>query len=120
MTTKWQIPTIYWDELVFDEIGCYTYWSVHLSFVQPAEYEPPFFASTAYEDSSPWVREPLKMNVGHVDSNYYRLAIKVWSRLLSVPVDLDALNSVNINYSSSKSFQGGNWCSRKCGATKMF
>lgn len=80
--------------------------SVHLSFVQPAEYEPPFFVSTAYEDSTPWIREPLKMNVGHVDSKYYRLSIKVWTRLLSVPVDLDALNSENINYSSSKSFPG--------------
>lgn len=61
------------------------------------------------------------MNVGHVDSKYYRLSIKVWTRLLLVPADLDALNLENINYSSSKTFQRGNWCStRKCGATKMF
>lgn len=64
------------------------------------------------------------MNVGHVDSKYYRLSIKVWTRLLSVPADLDALNSENINYSSSKSFQTGvlleNVVLLKCSSRKNF
>lgn len=47
------------------------------SFVQPADYEPPFFTSNTNDEPTVWSREPLKMNVGHVDSKHYKLGVKV-------------------------------------------
>ncbi|KAJ4961594.1 hypothetical protein NE237_021504 [Protea cynaroides] len=50
--------------------------------VTPADYEPPFFRScTEQEANSSWVKKPLKMEVGHVNSKHFVLALKVKSVL---------------------------------------
>ncbi|XP_077228642.1 DNA-binding HORMA family protein [Tasmannia lanceolata] len=50
--------------------------------VTPADYEPPFFRScTEQEASNPWTKNPLKMEVGNVNSKHFVLALKVKSVL---------------------------------------
>ncbi|KAK2969300.1 hypothetical protein RJ640_030841, partial [Escallonia rubra] len=50
--------------------------------VTPADYEPPFFRScTEQEAYNPWTKNPLKMEVGNVNSKHFVLALKVKSVL---------------------------------------
>ncbi|XAR48175.1 hypothetical protein NMG60_11030910 [Bertholletia excelsa] len=50
--------------------------------VTPADYEPPFFRScTEQEAHNPWTKNPLKMEVGNVNSKHFVLALKVKSVL---------------------------------------
>ncbi|XP_051121256.1 meiosis-specific protein ASY1 [Andrographis paniculata] len=50
--------------------------------VTPADYEPPFFRSCTEEEAyNPWTRNPLKMEVGKVNSKHLVLALKVKSVL---------------------------------------
>ncbi|KAL3835691.1 hypothetical protein ACJIZ3_010427 [Penstemon smallii] len=50
--------------------------------VTPMDYEPPFFrGSTEEEAHNPWTRNPLKMEVGNVNSKHLVLALKVKSVL---------------------------------------
>jgi hypothetical protein len=52
--------------------------TVYLSFMQPADYEPPFFRGCSEEEANhPWVKNPLKMEVGNVNSKHFVLALKV-------------------------------------------
>ncbi|RYQ82952.1 hypothetical protein Ahy_B10g101552 [Arachis hypogaea] len=50
--------------------------------VTPADYEPPFFRGCSeVEAYHPWVKNPLKMEVGNVNSKHFVLALKVRSVL---------------------------------------
>lgn len=49
-----------------------------LSTLQPADYEPPFFRGCTEEEAhNPWTKNPLKMEVGNVNSKHLVLALKV-------------------------------------------
>jgi hypothetical protein len=46
--------------------------------LQPADYEPPFFRGCTEEEAhNPWTKNPLKMEVGNVNSKHLVLALKV-------------------------------------------
>ncbi|CAN4075595.1 unnamed protein product [Withania somnifera] len=50
--------------------------------VTPADYEPPFFRCCTDKDSlNPWMKNPLKLEVGNVNSKHLVLALKVKSVL---------------------------------------
>lgn len=50
--------------------------------VTPMDYEPPFFRSCTEEEThNPWTKNPLKMEVGKVNSRHLVLALKVKSVL---------------------------------------
>ncbi|QCE13096.1 meiosis-specific protein HOP1 [Vigna unguiculata] len=50
--------------------------------VTPADYEPPFFRGCTGEEAyHPWEKNPLKMEVGNVNSKHFVLALKVKSVL---------------------------------------
>ncbi|XP_040374330.1 meiosis-specific protein ASY1 isoform X1 [Rosa chinensis] len=50
--------------------------------VTPVDYEPPFFrCCTEEETHNPWTKNPLKMEVGNVNSKHLVLALKVKSVL---------------------------------------
>ncbi|KAK9267531.1 hypothetical protein L1049_009959 [Liquidambar formosana] len=50
--------------------------------VTPVDYEPPFFRGCAEEEAhNPWMKNPLKMEVGNVNSKHFVLALKVKSVL---------------------------------------
>ncbi|GER56389.1 ASYNAPTIC 1 family protein [Striga asiatica] len=50
--------------------------------VTPMDYEPPFFRGCTEEEAhNPWTGNPLKMEVGKVNSKHLVLALKVKSRL---------------------------------------
>ncbi|KAK7306363.1 hypothetical protein VNO77_44297 [Canavalia gladiata] len=50
--------------------------------VTPAEYEPPFFRGCSDEEAyHPWTKNPLKMEVGNVNSKHFVLTLKVKSVL---------------------------------------
>ncbi|KAK7275541.1 hypothetical protein RIF29_16660 [Crotalaria pallida] len=50
--------------------------------VTPADYEPPFFRGCTDEEAyHPWSKNPLKMEVGNVNSKHFVLALKVKSVL---------------------------------------
>lgn len=49
-----------------------------LLVVQPADYEPPFFRGCTEEEAlNPWTKNPLKSEVGNVNSKHLVLALKV-------------------------------------------
>lgn len=49
--------------------------------LQPVDYEPPFFrCCTEEETRNPWTKNPLKMEVGNVNSKHLVLALKVRNR----------------------------------------
>ncbi|KAK6281801.1 hypothetical protein POUND7_015626 [Theobroma cacao] len=49
---------------------------------QPLDYEPPFFRGCTEEEAhNPWTKNPLKMEVGNVNSKHFVLALKVKSVL---------------------------------------
>ncbi|OWM89762.1 hypothetical protein CDL15_Pgr024510 [Punica granatum] len=49
---------------------------------EPADYEPPFFRGCSEEEAyNPWTKNPLKMEVGNVNSKHFVLALKVKSVL---------------------------------------
>uniref|UniRef100_A0A2N9H7Q6 HORMA domain-containing protein n=1 Tax=Fagus sylvatica TaxID=28930 RepID=A0A2N9H7Q6_FAGSY len=48
----------------------------------PVDYEPPFFRGCTEEEArNPWIKNPLKMEVGNVNSKHLVLALKVKSVL---------------------------------------
>jgi hypothetical protein len=50
--------------------------------VTPADYEPPFFRVCSDKEAhNPWTKDPLKMEVGNVNSKHFVLALKVKSVL---------------------------------------
>lgn len=50
--------------------------------VTPADYEPPFFRGCTEEEAhNPWNKNPLKMEVGNVNSKHFVLSLKVKSVL---------------------------------------
>ncbi|KAL3338555.1 hypothetical protein AABB24_027603 [Solanum stoloniferum] len=50
--------------------------------VTPTDYEPPFFRGCTDEEAfNPWMKNPLKLEVGNVDSKHFVLALKVKSVL---------------------------------------
>lgn len=50
--------------------------------VTPADYEPPFFKSCSEAEAhNPWTKNPLRMEVGNVNSKFFALALKVKSVL---------------------------------------
>ncbi|KAK7311986.1 hypothetical protein RJT34_10503 [Clitoria ternatea] len=50
--------------------------------VTPADYEPPFFKGCSDEEAyHPWAKNPLRMEVGNVNSKHFVLALKVKSVL---------------------------------------
>ncbi|KAH9708217.1 Meiosis-specific protein ASY1 [Citrus sinensis] len=50
--------------------------------VTPVDYEPPFFRCCSEEEAhNPWTKNPLKMEVGNVNSKHFVLALKVKSVL---------------------------------------
>ncbi|XP_055802661.1 meiosis-specific protein ASY1-like [Solanum dulcamara] len=50
--------------------------------VTPADYEPPFFRGCTDEEAlNPWMKNPLKLEVGNVNSKHFVLALKVKSVL---------------------------------------
>ncbi|XP_030960570.1 meiosis-specific protein ASY1 [Quercus lobata] len=50
--------------------------------VTPADYEPPFFKGCTEEEArNPWTKNPLRMEVGNVNSKHLVLALKVKSVL---------------------------------------
>ncbi|KAH9708218.1 Meiosis-specific protein ASY1 [Citrus sinensis] len=49
---------------------------------KPVDYEPPFFRCCSEEEAhNPWTKNPLKMEVGNVNSKHFVLALKVKSVL---------------------------------------
>lgn len=57
-------------------------WKMHVHFgllpLQPADYEPPFFKGCTEEEArNPWTKNPLRMEVGNVNSKHLVLALKV-------------------------------------------
>ncbi|XP_058099742.1 meiosis-specific protein ASY1 [Magnolia sinica] len=50
--------------------------------VTPSDYEPPFFRTCSEQEANnPWMKSPLKMEVGNVNSKHFVLALKVKSVL---------------------------------------
>ncbi|EPS68759.1 hypothetical protein M569_06008 [Genlisea aurea] len=50
--------------------------------ITPTDYEPPFFKGCSEEEAlNPWTKNPLKMEVGKVNSKHFVLALKVKSVL---------------------------------------
>ncbi|XP_071715986.1 meiosis-specific protein ASY1-like [Rutidosis leptorrhynchoides] len=50
--------------------------------VTPADYEPPFFRGCTKEEThNAWTKNPLKMDVGNVNSKHFVLSLKVKSML---------------------------------------
>ncbi|TMW85558.1 hypothetical protein EJD97_022961 [Solanum chilense] len=50
--------------------------------ITPADYEPPFFRGCTDEEAlNPWMKNPLKLEVGNVNSKHFVLALKVKSVL---------------------------------------
>ncbi|XP_071691667.1 meiosis-specific protein ASY1-like [Rutidosis leptorrhynchoides] len=50
--------------------------------VTPADYEPPFFRGCTLEEThNAWTKNPLKMDVGNVNSKHFVLSLKVKSML---------------------------------------
>ncbi|KAI3886008.1 hypothetical protein MKX03_003589 [Papaver bracteatum] len=49
--------------------------------VTPIDYEPPFFRGSEQEANHPWLKNPLKMEIGNVTSQHFVLALKVKSIL---------------------------------------
>ncbi|KAI3733349.1 hypothetical protein L6452_12792 [Arctium lappa] len=50
--------------------------------VTPADYEPPFFRGCTEEEAHhPWIKNPLRMEVGNVNSKHFVLSLKVKSVL---------------------------------------
>ncbi|CAL5394633.1 unnamed protein product [Camellia sinensis] len=48
--------------------------------VMPVDYEPPFFRSCSEQEAhNPWIKNPLEMEVGNVNSKHLVLALKVKS-----------------------------------------
>ncbi|XP_054786053.1 meiosis-specific protein ASY1 [Prosopis cineraria] len=55
---------------------------IYYDDVTPADYEPPFFRCCTEEEARcPWTKNPLKMEVGSVNSKHFVLALKVKSVL---------------------------------------
>lgn len=51
--------------------------------LQPADYEPPYFRGCTNEDArNLWKRNPLRMEVGNVNSKHFVLALKVRIKFL--------------------------------------
>ncbi|KAI3987757.1 hypothetical protein MKX01_028491 [Papaver californicum] len=50
--------------------------------VTPVDYEPPFFRGCSKQEANhPWLKNPLKMEIGNVNSKHFVLALKVKSIL---------------------------------------
>ncbi|MCL7029090.1 hypothetical protein MKW94_029332, partial [Papaver nudicaule] len=50
--------------------------------VTPMDYEPPFFRGCSEQEGNhPWLKSPLKMEIGNVNSKHFVLALKVKSIL---------------------------------------
>ncbi|KAM4110775.1 hypothetical protein ACJW30_05G017700 [Castanea mollissima] len=53
-----------------------------IDVVEPVDYEPPFFKGCTEEEArNPWTKNPLRMEVGNVNSKHLVLALKVKSVL---------------------------------------
>ncbi|XP_026380148.1 meiosis-specific protein ASY1-like isoform X3 [Papaver somniferum] len=49
---------------------------------EPIDYEPPFFRGCSEQEANhPWLKNPLKMEIGNVNSKHFVLALKVKSIL---------------------------------------
>lgn len=58
--------------LILDEIV------TRLPLLQPVDYEPPFFRGCSEQEAyNPWNKNPLKMEVGNVNSKHFVLTLKV-------------------------------------------
>jgi meiosis-specific protein HOP1 len=69
-----------------------------LCYLQPEDYEPPFFKCCADNEAiNIWNKNPLKMEVGNVNSKHLVLALKVKSVL--DPCDDNNVNSEDDNMS---------------------
>ncbi|CAL5342778.1 unnamed protein product [Camellia sinensis] len=54
----------------------------HTLILQPVDYEPQFFRSCSEQEAhNPWIKNPLEMEVGNVNSKHLVLALKVKSVL---------------------------------------
>lgn len=54
----------------------------YFMILQPVDYEPPFFRGCSEEAAhNPWTKDPLKMEVGNVNSKHFVLALKVKCRV---------------------------------------
>ncbi|MCL7052004.1 hypothetical protein MKW94_014959, partial [Papaver nudicaule] len=50
--------------------------------ITPVDYEPPFFRGCSEQEANhPWLKNPLKMEIGNVNSKHFVLALKVKSIL---------------------------------------
>uniref|UniRef100_A0A803M0Y1 HORMA domain-containing protein n=1 Tax=Chenopodium quinoa TaxID=63459 RepID=A0A803M0Y1_CHEQI len=66
--------------------------------VTPADYEPPFFRGCTDEDArNLWNRNPLRMEVGNVNSKHFVLALKVKSVLDPCEDDNDDNNDESVS-----------------------
>ncbi|KAG5608265.1 hypothetical protein H5410_019546 [Solanum commersonii] len=64
--------------------------------VTPADYEPPFFKGCTDEEAlNPWLKNPLKLEVGNVNSKHFMLALKVWDRSQENEYELVSFSVVN-------------------------
>ncbi|RZC76547.1 hypothetical protein C5167_000661 [Papaver somniferum] len=58
-------------------LGC-----MNKSICTPIDYEPPFFRGCSEQEANyPWLKNPLKMEIGNVNSKHFVLALKVKSIL---------------------------------------
>ncbi|KAE8705483.1 REF/SRPP-like protein [Hibiscus syriacus] len=66
--------------------------------VTPVDYEPPFFrGSTEEEAHNSWTKNPLRMEVGDVNSNHFMLALKVKSVLDPCGDENDDIQDEEVN-----------------------
>ncbi|KAA8533309.1 hypothetical protein F0562_033158 [Nyssa sinensis] len=66
--------------------------------VTPLDYEPPFFRSCTEEEAhNTWTKNPLKMEVGNVNSKHFVLALKVKSVLDPCEDDNDDIQDDDVS-----------------------
>ncbi|KAL2937425.1 Meiosis-specific protein ASY1 [Bienertia sinuspersici] len=75
--------------------------------VTPADYEPPFFRGCTDEDArNLWNRNPLRMEVGHVNSKHFVLALKVKSVLDPCEDDNEQNNDDSVSLGADSAQRG--------------
>ncbi|KAI3850053.1 hypothetical protein MKW92_032274 [Papaver armeniacum] len=69
-------------ESVPRSLGCMNKTMVEILSLSPGDYEPPFFRGCSEQEANhPWLKNPLKMEIGNVNSKHFVLALKVKSIL---------------------------------------
>ncbi|KAI5065156.1 hypothetical protein GOP47_0019851 [Adiantum capillus-veneris] len=84
----------------------------------PAEYEPPFFRSCTFDDKKQWLKPPLRIKAGEVNSEFITFSLKVKSTLDPCGDEIDqdstcAAASSSVSEASTDSDNGDQDCESK-------